>query len=185
MKICTIILAMLFCFKAQATANKSMPEELTIASENYYLCKEHTIKYAYVIKIAYVGLYLKDCQIDHVNVQLEDKLIRFNYQVNVKAKVFIDSAEEFYLKNLQAINKKELEELYRFNQLYENIQASEYYDVHHKQGQSLILYKNSELLGSSNNEKFSSNYFNIWFGKYPAVKPLKKSFINALKVNNT
>ena len=179
MKICTIILAMLFCFKAQATANKSMPEELTIASENYYLCKEHTIKYAYVIKIAYVGLYLRDCQVDQISLKLEDKLIRFNYQVNVKAKVFIDSAEEFYLKNLQTTNNSELEELYRFNQLYENIQASEYYDIYHKQGQSLRLFKNSKLLGMSENQNFSFNYFNIWFGKYPAVKPLKKSFIKS------
>lgn len=159
--------------------NKSMPEVMSIESENYYLCKEHTIKYAFVIKVAYVGLYLKDCQVEKTNLELEDKLIRFNYQVNVKAKVFIDSAEEFYLKNLQATNATELKELNRFNQLYENIQASEYYDIHHKQGQSLILYKNNKLLGKSENQNFSFNYFNIWFGKYPAVKPLKKSFINS------
>jgi hypothetical protein len=173
--ICLLILSIL----ANSKEYKSMPEVMTIESQNYHLCKEHTIKYAFVIKIAYVGLYLKDCKIEKINLDLEDKLIRFNYQVNVKAKVFIDSAEEFYLKNLQATNATELKELNRFNQLYENIQASEYYDIHHKQGQSLILYKNNKLLGKSENQSFSFNYFNIWFGKYPAVKPLKKSFINS------
>ena len=178
MKLIVFISCMFLSISAHS-ANKSMPEVMSVESENYYLCKEHTIKYAFVIKIAYVGLYLKDCKEEKNSLRVEDKLIRFNYQVNVDAKVFIDSAEEFYLKNLQVTNATELKELSRFNKFYENIKASEYYDIHHKQGQSLILYKNNEILGTSENEIFSFNYFNIWFGKYPAVKPLKKSFINS------
>jgi hypothetical protein len=178
MKLILLISFLLLSVSANSKAFKTMPEVLTLESENYYLCKEHTIKYAFLVKVAYVGLYLKDCQVEQINIELEDKLIRFNYQVNVKAKFFINSAKEFYLKNLQTINPKELAELNRFNQLYENIKASEYYDIQHKQGLSLRLYKNNELLGISENSRFSFNYFNIWFGKYPAVKPLKKSFIN-------
>lgn len=178
MKITSLICFLFLSVSAHSKDYKSMPEEMTLESENYYLCKEHTIKYAFVIKVAYVGLYLKDCNVEKPNLELADKLVRFNYQVNVKAKVFIDSAEEFYLKNLQETTPEELVELKRFNQLYENIEASEYYDVHHKQGLSLSLYKNNQLLGVSENPSFSFNYFNIWFGKYPAVKPLKKSFLN-------
>lgn len=179
MKTILLTIALLFSFTAKSITNKIMPTTMTVESGSYFLCKEHTIKYAFVVKIAYVGLYLKDCQIEQDNLKIEDKLIRFNYQVNVKAKVFIDSAKEFYLKNLQVVNIKELTELSRFNQLYENIKASEYYDLYHKDGQSLKLFKNDKLLGASENQIFSFNYFNIWFGEYPAVKPLKKSFINS------
>ncbi|MCO4821615.1 MAG: chalcone isomerase family protein [Flavobacteriaceae bacterium] len=158
-------------------AVKSMPENLSIESNDYYLCKEHTIKYAYVIKIAYVGLYLKDCNVSDDLLNVDDKFIRFNYQVNVKAKVFIDAADEFFMKNLkQSVSIQELDELKKFNNFYQNIEEYEYYDLYHKQGQELILYKNNEIIGKSYHQSFSYKYFNIWFGKYPAVKPLKRSF---------
>ena len=165
-----------------AKSDKNMPVQLTIESQDYYLCGEHTIKYAYVIKIAYVGLYLRDCEIDKQSVlNIDDKLIRFNYQVDVKAKVFIDAAEEFFMKNLkQSVSPKEIEEMHRFNNYYENIQASEYYDLYHQAGSKLKLYKNKKLLGDSEIQGFTFKYFNIWFGEYPAVKPLKKSFDRAI-----
>jgi hypothetical protein len=168
-----------------AKANKNMPKILLVDSANYFLCKEHTIKYAYVIKIAYVGLYLQDCKINDNLLTSADKLIRFNYQVNVKAEVFIDAAEEYFLKNInplvknQKVNDQILTELKKFNTHYENIKAYEYYDLYHKQGRLLKLIKNSKTIGISNNKSFSYRYFNIWFGDKPAVKKLKKSFMNS------
>ena len=176
-----LILALLLVSSGVTAKNdKNLPKQLTMESQNYYLCKEHTIKYAYIIKIAYVGLYLKECSVNQGLLTVSDKLIRFNYQVDVKAKVFIDAAEEFYMKNLkQSVNLNEIEEMHRFNKYYENIQASDFYDLYHKQGSRLKLYKNRKLLGVSKIQSFTYNYFNIWFGKYPAVKPLKKSFFQS------
>lgn len=173
-------LFLLFIFTNVALADKAkkLPKYLTIEENNYALCKEHTIRYAYVVKIAYVGLYLKDCHTNQNLLKVSDKLIRFNYLVNVKASFFIDVAEEFFFKNLeQSINSQEIQELNRFNQYYENIQPSEYYDLYHQQGQKLMLFKNNNLLGTSDNINFSYQYFIIWFGQYPAVKRLKNSFI--------
>ena len=161
-----------------AENKKNIPQTLTIENSSYSLCKEHTIRYAFVIKIAYVGLYLEDCTTDQDLLTQSDKLIRFNYQVDVKAKVFIDAAEEFFVKNSTQPGEQELQELKRFNQFYENINDSDYYDLYHQQGKILKLLKNTKLLGSSENTGFAFKYFNIWFGKYPAVKPLKKAFMS-------
>lgn len=165
-----------------ADKNKHMPEFIEIEKQQYALCKEHTIRYAFVVKIAYVGLYLKNCNVDESLLDLSDKLVRFNYQVNVKAKFFIDAAEEFFIKNLkQSINPNSIKELNRFNQYYEDIQSSDFYDLYHQQGQKLKLFKNYNLLGVSQDIKFAYQYFNIWFGKQPATKHLKKAFLK----NNT
>jgi hypothetical protein len=176
MKMFFILLA-LITKSAWAEKVKKLPQYLSVENKQYTLCKEHTIKYAYFIKIANVGLYLKNCSNKKELLNVPDKLIRFNYLVNVKASVFIEAADKFFTKNLNdTLVNQDINELQRFNQLYENIQASEYYDIYHQQGQRLKLFKNNKFLGSSDNSKFSYNYFNIWLGKYPAVKPLKKSF---------
>jgi len=122
---------------------------------------------------------LKDCDSNDNILEASDKLIRFHYQVNVKAQVFIEAAESYFLKNMKkTITQEEKLELQRFNQLYENINAYEYYDVLLQHGHRLTLLKNDELLGSSLKQEFAFNYFKIWFGKYPAVKRLKKSFLH-------
>ncbi|MFK8012130.1 MAG: chalcone isomerase family protein [Marinicellaceae bacterium] len=158
---------------------KNIPQSLMVENIEYSLCKEYTVRYAFVVKIAYVGLYLKDCSTDENLLKLSDKLIRFNYQVNVKEKFFIDAAEEFFIKNLhQAGNTNNIQELNRFNQYYEDIESSDFYDLYHQQGQKLKLSKNNKLLGVSNDVNFGYKYFNIWFGDEPAIKPLKKAFID-------
>jgi hypothetical protein len=175
-----LLTLMLFSTCVIAKNEKNLPPQLTMETQDYFLCKEHTIKYAYVIKIAYVGLYLKDCESQQNILDIEDKLLRFNYQVNVKANVFIEAAEEFFIKNDdKTSNQQEINELNQFNHFYTNIEASEYFDLYHKQGETLKLYKNAELLGISELKSFTYKYFNIWFGKYPAVKPLKQSFFNS------
>jgi hypothetical protein len=174
-----LITLFLFANYATAAMNKNLPEKLFIESDQYKLCKQHAIKYAYIVKIAYVGLYLKDCKSDQDLLNISDKLIRFNYQVNVKAHIFSDAAKKYFMKNvLNAVSQHELIELNRFNEFYENVKATEYYDLYHQQGKRLKLFKNEKLLGISENKSFSYNYFNIWFGNNPAVKPLKRSFIN-------
>lgn len=172
------IVMVLITQNALAEKVKKLPKFLNVENNQYTLCKEHTIKYAYFIKIAHVGLYLKNCSVKQSLIKVPDKLIRFNYLVNVQASVFIKAADEFFTKNFpqKMLTKRNIEELHLFNQLYENIQASEYYDVYHQQGQRLKLFKNDKLLGSSENSNFSYNYFNIWLGKYPAVKSLQNSF---------
>ncbi len=173
---------LLICLSSVASAknNKNLPKTLAYESNDYFLCKQHTIRYAYFIKVAYVGLYLNDCSIKESLLNIDDKIIRFNYQVNVEATVFSEAAEEFYVKNLKSEqDDKTLSELKNFNKFYVNISASDWYDLYHKKGEKLQLYKNDKLLGSSFNKYFSSNYFNIWFGKHPAIKKLKQSFIKS------
>ena len=174
-----ILVLLAFSNFAMAKVDTNLPEFISLENAQYSLCKEHTIRYAYVIKIAYVGLYLKDCS-SQVDVMAEtDKLIRFHYQVDVKAEVFRNAAEEFFIKNLTdtPVNKN-IQELKRFNQFYENINESDYYDLYLQQGHSLKLYKNTKLLGFSENSDFANKYYTIWFGDDPAVKSLKKAFMS-------
>ena len=59
MKYIMVLLA--FSNFAMAKVDTNLPEFISLENAQYSLCKEHTIRYAYVIKIAHVGLYLKDC----------------------------------------------------------------------------------------------------------------------------
>lgn len=169
---------MVFTRAVMAEDVKKVPPILTIDNSTYHLCKEHTIRYAYVIKIAYVGLYLQNCSNNQNLLNVSDKLIRFNYQMDVKAEIFIDAAKEFFEKNTAQEQATQFtQELNRFNQFYENINDSDYYDLYHQSGETLKLYKNNKLLGTSENSDFAFKYFNIWFGEYPSVKPLKKALM--------
>ena len=173
-----IIFFISFHCTIKTQASTILPKQISKESTKYILCKQHTIKYALFIKIAEIGLYLQQCNDKQYILDKPDKLIRFNYLVNVKAKVFIDAAEEFFIKNLEnVIDTQDIQELNTFNALYENIRENEYYDLHHYKGEKLSLYKNSKLLGFSQNKSFNYKYFTIWFGKYPSVKKLKKSFL--------
>lgn len=172
-----LIILLLITNTALANKDKNIPKNLNLDSVAYSLCKEHTIRYAYVIKIAYVGLYLKNCNAEKDLLNITDKLIRFNYQLDVKADVFINAAKKFYVKNTKTkLSAQEEKVLDKFNQLYVNIKESEYFDLYHQKNTNLKLYKNGELLGGSQNSTFAAKYFNIWFGDEPSVKSLKKAF---------
>ena len=148
--------------------------------KRYQLCRIHTVKKAFLIKVAHVGLYLTNCQVNKgINVmQMDDKLVRFKYLVNIKSGFFQEAAYEFFVKNFTGVGTTtQLAELIKFNQFYQDMGADESYDLYLAKGQQLKLYKNQNLLGSSNDADFSQRYFTIWFGQYPAIKKLKKAFL--------
>ena len=176
MKIRFLLVVTLSFIQFQVLAK--LPSEIKLNDHAYTICKNYTVKYAMFFKVVDVGLYLKECNSKINTIDSSDKVVRFHYHLDVKRKIFIDAAEEFYLKN-HAGNKESselLDELNRFNQAYQDISEDDFYDLHHNQNQSLSLFKNDEILIKSDISEFAMKYFHIWFGEKPAVKSLKRSF---------
>lgn len=164
-----------------AKGQEALPETIMVDSKEYILCKNHTIRQALFIKVAYVGLYLQDCDQNENILQMADKLVRFNYQVAIKSSFFKKAAYDFFLKNLNDnVSEDKIAQLTNFNELYQDMKSDDCYDLYLKEGQQLKLYKNAELLGTSKDTIFSKQYFNIWFGEFPAIKKLKKAFLPAV-----
>ncbi len=173
-----VIILMLMHSLSYAKNNEALPESITVDSKKYELCKDHTVRQALFIKVAYVGLYLQDCNQDENILQIADKLVRFNYQVTIKSSFFKEAAYDFFVKNLNdSPTGDKIAQLTDFNELYQDMKSDDCYDLYLKEGRQLKLYKNTELLGSSSDTDFSNQYFNIWFGQYPAIKKLKKAFL--------
>lgn len=154
-----------------------LPKTVYVNDKEMKLCTEHTIRYALLVKIAYVGLYKPACDMNQNILEIPEKLIRFNYQVDVKASVFQELAVKYFKKNIdEELYQLYSDELKQFNKSYVDISANDSYDLFHENGKKLSLYKNKKLLGYTEWPDFAANYFKIWFGKTPAVKKLKETF---------
>lgn len=168
-----IIISALFHFFNAANA-ENMPEIIHLEKDTLHLCAQHTLKFAKIVNVANVGIYFQNCDLKKKILDIENKLIRFNYQIDIKATKFQTLAEKYFLKNL--IHQDDIyliRELNKFNNYYQDMEASDSYDLYHQNGNRLELFKNSKLLGFSEYSDFNFKYFNIWFGKHPAFQSLK------------
>lgn len=172
MKISTLLLLLLSSF---AWAKNNLPAEINKNDIVFSQCNNFTLKYALVIKIAEIAWYSPDCKENPILGSM-NKILRFHYHKNVKSDFFKESAEEFFLKNLDDYGPELVVDLKQFNEGYTSIKPGEYFQLEHFDNSEISLYKNDDLLASSNNQKLAVNYFNIWFGKDPVIDKLKKAF---------
>ncbi len=157
-------------------AAASLQPRIAMDERPYMLCREHTIRFGLLFKIAHVGLYLPDCAQAEDWLNAHDKVLRFHYLTDVKADVFKRSAHEYYLRNVpERVYLDSRNELLAFNGNYENVQADDVYDLWHRRDGHLWLMKNRRTLSRTDNSELASAYFNIWFGADPAVDKLKRA----------
>ncbi len=171
-------LLLVFIYQCQASS-KYLPGLIELNNTQYDLCQNFTLRYGLVIKIADIGWYAPNCDESSVISEQTDKIIRFHYHKNVSADFFKESAEEYFLLNLENQSEHDLlyEHLTQFNDAYTDIKSGEYFDLVHWNDEQLSLWKNKQLLVKINHTDFARKYLNIWFGKVPVIKKLKSAFL--------
>lgn len=174
-----IYLLLMLCFMQPTFYAKNLPESIQHQDAQFNLCNDFTLRYGFVIKVAEIGWYAKNCETQEILTELSHKIIRFHYHKNVSADFFKESAEEYFLLNLQNQEEQKslIDDLKAFNDSYTDIKSGEYFDLIHWQGQKISLWKNTQLLGTANNATFAKKYFNIWFGRVPVIDKLKAAFL--------
>jgi len=155
-----------------------LPLSLNEDNIEYQCCNDFTLRYGFVIKVAEIGWYAPACD-DTSLLKSNNKILRFHYFKDVKADFFKQSAEEYFLLNLdnRAQQTALLAPLKNFNDGYTNIQPGEFFQLVHTNQNKLSLYRNKDLLASTENADIATKYFNIWFGKIPVIEKLKKAFL--------
>ena len=174
----TLLVLMLSMASLQALSAKHLPAVIEHNNKPFQQCKDYTLRYGLLIKVAEIGWYSPDCTQQKNVLASGNKVIRFHYLVNVSGDFFKKSAQEYFLLNLenQEQQKQFNDVLTAFNSGYKDIKDGEYFDLVHIDDASLSLFKNNELLSVTKNSLFSRKYFNIWFGNIPVIDKLKLAF---------
>ncbi len=171
-----IILLIIFSFGVHA--KQYLPDTVLQDEVIFERCNDYTLRYGLVIKVAEIGWYAPDCQNKSL-LETSDKILRFHYFKNVEAEFFKESAEEYFILNLEknSIQPGLSEALKVFNNGYCDIQPGQYFQLHHSNDNTLSLFRNEELLATTENAFLARNYFNIWFGKKPVIEKLRNAFL--------
>lgn len=153
------------------------PESIQQNNLIFERCNQFTFRYGFVIKVAEIAWYSPNCGALSL-LETESKILRFHYFKDVKAGFFKDSAEEYFILNLNDDPQKQalIEAMNQFNNGYTHIESGDYFQLVHTNNSKLSLFKNDELLMTTENADLSQKYFHIWFGKEPVIEKLKTAF---------
>ncbi len=176
MKIITLIVTLIF--SQHSWGGDFLPMTIENNNNQFSRCDSYTLRYGLIIKVAEIGWYAPDCDTQKPLMEVPNKILRFHYFKNVSADFFKESAEEYFLLNLDNQEQQErlLPTLKEFNAGYTDIKSGEYFDLVHWDDSKLSLLKNDELLTAADEAVFAHKYFNIWFGPHPVIKKLRQAF---------
>lgn len=158
-------------------AEEILPLSLIENNTEYKRCDEFTLRYGFIIKVVDIGWYAPACN-ELSLLDSGNKILRFHYHKDVKADFFKQSAEEYFILNLDTKAQQQalIEPLKNFNAGYTDISSGEYFQLVLANDTNLSLYRNTYLLASTDNDELARKYFNIWFGKNPVIEKLKTAF---------
>lgn len=171
-----IILSLILC-SLNLKAEEILPLSLTENNTQFERCDEYTLRYGFVIKVVDIGWYAPACN-EITLLESSNKILRFHYHKDVKADFFKESAEEYFILNLETEAQQQAlrQPLKDFNDGYTDIESGEYFQLVLANDSNLSLYRNNNLLASTDNVELAKKYFNIWFGKNPVIEKLKSAF---------
>lgn len=174
------IFLILFLLSPQGITAEQLPQIIEHQSHQYQLCKKFTLRYGFIIKVADIGWYAPNCDLQKPILEAPNKIIRFHYFKDVSAQFFKTSAEKYFKLNLAHSELTELllPTLKKFNEGYSNIKSGDYYDLVHTDNSNLSLLKNNIPVVTTHGSEFAAKYFNIWFGNQPISTKLKQAFMN-------
>ena len=158
-------------------AGDVLPQSITENNTEFERCDAFTVRYGFVIKVVEIAWYAPVCN-GLPLLKSANKILRFHYFKDVKAEFFRQSAEEYFLLNLDTKAQQQalIEPLKNFNDGYTDIQSGEYFQLVLANDTHLSLYRNNNLLAFTDNVDLAKKYFNIWFGKDPVIEKLKSAF---------
>jgi hypothetical protein len=175
-----IVTGLLGLFMNPVQAGDNLPPSISHKQADFELCQDYTLRYGLVIKVAEIGWYAPDCE-QHSNLlEAGQKILRFHYHKNVSARFFKDSAEEYFLVNLDNQEQQAalMAPLQAFNEGYTDISSGEYFELVHEKDKQLNLFKNNQLISTTTHPVLANKYFNIWFGEAPVINKLKQAFMS-------
>lgn len=170
-----ISIYMISAVKADERTEQMTP--LSAYDQSWQQCDHYLIRKGFFFKIADVDWFSSNCQIDKDHINTNPVLLRFTYYRDIKREFFIDSATEYFLRNLNQPPKQHDKAIIEnFNQAYQDVVEGDTYDLLLHPQDSLELYKNDRLIQSSQQPLILTHYFKIWFGKDPVIPALKEAF---------
>lgn len=166
--------------QAQATELSDQPQSLTAYDQNWQQCNHHMVRKGIIFKVADIDWFSTECRKDQNILTTTPVLLRFSYLRDIDREFFIDSATEYFLRNLEQPQSPQAKKIIKdFNQSYQDVTDSDVYDLLIDTQGTLKLFKNNNLIQSTKDPLIRNNYFKIWFGKEPVLPKLKDSFTSS------
>ncbi len=163
--------------QAQATELSNQPQSLAAYDQNWQQCNHHMVRKGIIFKVADIDWFSIECRKDQHILTTTPVLLRFTYLRDIKREFFIESATEYFFRNLDRPQTEQSKKIINdFNQSYQDVTDGDVYDLVIDQEGTLKLFKNNSLIQSTQNPLIRNNYFKIWFGKEPVLPKLKEAF---------
>lgn len=162
-----------------ASANNFEPK-IQLETTTLQQCSAVPIK-VMLFNLGDVALYREKCsdssELTNLPVQLS-----FIYKRSFDAEDFQKSSVELLKRNLDKQTFESIEaDLKDFNAGYQEANEGDRYDIRFSADSGLRLFKNGQQLSQSDNSLLGKVYFDIWFGKDPFSKGMKKDLLAGLK----
>ena len=172
-----LLLIFLVTGSVRASEVADQPQTLTAYQQNWQQCNHHLVRKGIFFKIADIDWFSKQCNEHQDILTTTPVLLRFTYMRDIKREFFIDSATEYFLRNLNKPKVQQGESIITaFNQSYQDVTEGDVYDLLIDTNGTLKLFKNKQLLNSTQQPLIRNNYFKIWFGQDPVLPDLKDAF---------
>ncbi|MDM3869970.1 chalcone isomerase family protein [Porticoccus sp. W117] len=152
-------------------------------NQQLQLCNSTDIRVMAVFNVGTAALYLQDCSIeeDTLNQPIQLSIV---YKRDFSPEDFQKSAYTLLQRNLSEAQFSAIEgELQRFNSNYQAMTKGERYDICYSDNTGLLLQKNGALISQSQSAQLGQSYFQIWFGKRPFSKALKRKLLKGTSKN--
>ena len=176
-KIVLILILFSVLGTTQATELSDQPQSLTAYNQNWQQCNHHMVRKGIIFKVADIDWFSTECRKDQHILTTTPVLLRFTYLRDIKREFFINSATEYFFRNLDRPQTPQSKTIIQdFNQSYQDVTDGDVYDLVIDQEGTVKLFKNNSLIQSTQDPLIRNNYFKIWFGKDPVLPKLKEAF---------
>lgn len=173
------VLWMLFIPLQFANAN-SFESEIQLETTALQQCSAVPIK-VMLFNLGDVALYREECN-DTSDLTSLPIQLSFIYKRSFDAEDFQKSSVELLKRNLDKQTFDAIEAaLTDFNAGYQEAKQGDRYDIRFSSDLGLRLFKNGQQLSQSDNSLLGEVYFDIWFGKDPFSKGMKRDLLAGLK----
>lgn len=156
------------------TTAYSFENELSIGEQQFKLCNTSDIKFYLMVDVGDAALYLKDCN----QADTSEYALIIKYNRAFTAEEFKESSAVLAKRNNSEVIYQNIKpDFDKFNKNYQSVDIGDQYQISYVKNQSLQLKKNGTLISESKNKELANAYFNIWFGRNPFSKKMKRNLL--------
>ena len=149
---------------------EGVPFERTLQTPNVALkiAGASSFTYALIFDVLSGAIYLPPGTPSSAFPKAHDKALVLSYKRDFSAEEFREVTSNLFRKNNPAADVKSLEaSLQAFNELYQDVNEGDRYQLTLIKGTGIELRKNSQPLGVIQDPRFARAVFNVWFGENP------------------